>query len=88
MYPFMENRTGLALDTGVTYLRILAPFYFVVTDLILRVVLAIVLSRVIGSATGIWLAWPIGWTIATVMSLLFCVNGIKKLKREKTGRIE
>ena len=32
--------------------------------------------------------WPIGWTIATVMSLLFCVNGIKKLKREKTGRIE
>jgi Na+-driven multidrug efflux pump len=58
------------------------------TDLILRVVLAIVLSRVIGSATGIWLAWPIGWTIATVMSLLFCVNGIKKLKREKTGRIE
>lgn len=31
MYPFMENRTGLALDTGVTYLRILAPFYFVVS---------------------------------------------------------
>ena len=107
MYPFMENRTGLALDTGVTYLRILAPFYFVVsaklvadgilrgtgmmgrfmtstfTDLILRVVLAIVLSRVIGSATGIWLAWPIGWTIATVMSLVFCVNGIKKLKNRR-----
>lgn len=103
MYPFMENRTGLALDTGVTYLRILAPFYFVVsaklvadgilrgtgmmgrfmtstfTDLILRVVLAVTLSQVVGSATGIWLAWPIGWTVATVMSLAFCICGIKKL---------
>ena len=103
MYPFMENRTGLALDTGVTYLRILAPFYFVVsaklvadgilrgtgmmgrfmtstfTDLILRVVLAVALSQVVGSATGIWLAWPIGWTVATVMSLAFCICGIKKL---------
>ena len=107
MYPFMENRTGLAIDTGVTYLRILAPFYFVVsaklvadgilrgtgmmgrfmtstfTDLILRVVLAIVLSRVIGSAMGIWLAWPIGWSIATVMSLVFCVRGIKQLKNRR-----
>ncbi len=40
------------------------------TDLILRVVLAKLLSGYFG-ATGIWIAWPIGWTVATVMSLLF-----------------
>lgn len=103
MYPFMENKTGLAVDTGVTYLRILAPFYFVVsaklvadgilrgtgmmgrfmvstfTDLILRVVLAIVLSGAMQSATGIWMSWPIGWTVASVLSLVFCITGIKKL---------
>ena len=41
------------------------------TDLILRVILAIVLSKTGLETTGVWLAWPIGWTIATVMSLLF-----------------
>ena len=41
------------------------------TDLILRVVLASVLSDRIGSAIGIWCAWPIGWTIAMTLSVLF-----------------
>ena len=40
------------------------------TDLLLRVALAFVLSRTF-EETGIWLSWPIGWTVATVMSLLF-----------------
>ena len=40
------------------------------TDLILRVVLAVVLSRRFGYV-GIWCAWPIGWSIATTMSVLF-----------------
>ena len=40
------------------------------TDLILRVLLAQVLSKYFG-AIGIWIAWPIGWIIATAMSLLF-----------------
>ena len=44
------------------------------TDLILRVVLALILSRPFGP-TGIWSAWPIGWGIAAVMSLLFCRAG-------------
>ena len=88
-----------ALDTGVTFLRLLSPFYFVVsakltadgvlrgtgsmgrfmaatfTDLILRVTLALVLSRTGLGATGIWLAWPISWTAATVLSLLFYHTG-------------
>lgn len=40
------------------------------TDLILRVVLAFVFSGLFG-AIGIWCAWPIGWTIATGMSVYF-----------------
>lgn len=40
------------------------------TDLILRVGLAKVLSVPLGPL-GIWLAWPIGWTIAATMSVTF-----------------
>ena len=100
VYVFMDNPTGTAMDIGVEILRILSPFYFVVsaklaadgvlrgagmmkkfmiatfTDLILRVVLAEVLSRITElGATGIWLAWPIGWTVAMVISILFYRTG-------------
>ncbi len=44
------------------------------TDLILRVVLAKVLSGFFGTV-GIWMAWPIGWSVATVLSLLFYRHG-------------
>ena len=40
------------------------------TDLILRVILAFVFSSLFG-AVGIWCAWPIGWTIATGLSMYF-----------------
>jgi Na+-driven multidrug efflux pump len=99
---FIDAPTETAVHTGVVYLKILAPFYFVVsaklaadgvlrgakqmkrfmiatfTDLILRVVLAILLSKTRLGATGIWCAWPIGWTIATVLSLRFCLSGPAK----------
>ena len=92
---FLENPTQTAMDTGVMFLRILAPFYFIAsaklvadgvlrgceqmgqfmiatfTDLLLRVVLAMVLSKTALGATGIWCAWPVGWTIAATISLLF-----------------
>lgn len=45
------------------------------TDLILRVMLAFVLSAALRSATGIWLSWPIGWCLGTVLSLLFYKKG-------------
>ncbi len=48
------------------------------TDLLLRVILAFVLSKHLG-ATGIWLSWPIGWSAATVLSLIF----YKTLKLER-----
>ncbi len=92
---FLDAPTELALGTGITFLRILSPFYFVVsaklvadgilrgaglmrqfmtatfTDLILRVVLAFVLSSTAMAATGIWCAWPIGWVVATAISISF-----------------
>lgn len=92
---FMDQPSEAALHSGILYLRILAPFYFVVsaklvtdgvlrgaglmkafmiatfTDLILRVLLAIILSKTQLGYTGIWLAWPIGWVAGTVLSLYF-----------------
>lgn len=51
------------------------------TDLILRVVLAFVLSDLTKSATGIWCAWPIGWTIAMALSVFFYHKKYKQLCR-------
>lgn len=98
---FMDSGAQMAVATGVQFLCIVAPFYFVVsvklvsdgilrgvglmkqfmagtfTDLILRVVLAIIFAKKIGSL-GIWLSWPVGWSIAMVMSVMFYRNFIKK----------
>lgn len=41
------------------------------TDLVLRVVLAFILSGWLDSEIGIWCAWPIGWTIAMGVSMFF-----------------
>ena len=40
------------------------------SDLILRVGLSILFSGWWGS-TGIWLSWPVGWTVGTLLSVLF-----------------
>ena len=95
MQLFLEDTGSGALQTGMTFLRIVSPFYFLIavklvadgmlrgaermrqfmaatfTDLILRVILAFVFSGFL-QETGIWLSWPVGWIIATVMSWLFC----------------
>lgn len=102
---FMDAPTKLAMQTGITYLKILSPFYFVVsaklvadgilrgagmmkkfmiatfTDLILRVLLAFCFSRTALGATGIWCAWPIGWCVATVLSIGFYYNGPWKRRK-------
>lgn len=46
------------------------------TDLILRVVLAAVLSKTALGTTGIWMAWPVGWTTAAILSVLFYFTGV------------
>ena len=103
---FLDEPTELALDTGVMFLRVLSPFYFVVsaklvadgilrgaglmkqfmtatfTDLILRVALAFLLSGTALGATGIWCAWPVGWSVATAMSIRFYQSGIWNKKTQ------
>lgn len=49
------------------------------TDLILRIVFAELFAAPFG-ANGIWFAWPIGWAVATVLSLLFYRMVCKKQK--------
>lgn len=42
------------------------------TDLLLRVVLAFVFSKGLGiGPAGIWMAWPVGWTLSTLISYGF-----------------
>ena len=96
---FLESPTEDALGAGLAFLRIISPFYLVIsvklvadgvlrgagmmrmfmvstfTDLILRVVLAVMLSRTALGSTGIWCAWPGGWAVATVLSVLFYRSG-------------
>ena len=104
VYLFLDTPSEAALSTGITFLRIVAPFYFVASlklvadgilrgagmmrkfmiatfaNLILRVILAMTLSIPFGS-TGIWLAWPIGWVISTVMSVIFYKSGCYNNKK-------
>ncbi len=50
------------------------------TDLILRVVLAFLFSAWTNSSIGIWCAWPVGWCIATVLSIFFYCRCLSKTK--------
>ncbi len=96
---FLEDPQGEALSSGIQFLQIVAPFYFVVatklvcdgilrgsgmlgkfmiatfTDLVLRVVLAMVLAAKLGTV-GIWMSWPIGWGVATILSIIFYRTGL------------
>ena len=102
---FLETPSAEAMDAGLQYLRILSPFYFVVsaklaadgvlrgagrmrqfmaatfTDLLLRTGLALLLSRTALGLTGVWCAWPVGWSIATVLSMLFYHADVGKADR-------
>ena len=96
---FMNTPSQDAMHTGLMLLRIVSPFYFVIsaklvsdgvlrgaglmgpfmagtfTDLILRVLLAVFLSGTQLGATGIWCAWPVGWTISAILSIFFYSRG-------------
>lgn len=95
VYVFLDSPTGQAIDTGVIFLRILSPFYFIAsaklvadgilrggglmkkfmastfTDLLLRVVLSVALSKTSLGSVGIWLSWPIGWCVSAALSVVF-----------------
>ena len=108
LYMFMDEPTIAATKSGINFLRILSPFYFVIsaklvadgilrgagmmnkfmiatlTDLILRVVLAIVLAKTSLGSNGIWCAWPIGWSVAAILSIKFYHSG-KWYSQEKNS---
>lgn len=91
---FLDNGGGKATETGIEILKVLSPFYFIVsaklvadgvlrgcgmmkqfmtatfTDLLLRVLLAKILSVPFGTI-GIWAAWPVGWIVAMILSMSF-----------------
>lgn len=91
---FMEDGGSKALQVGVDFLKIVSPFYIVISikllsdgvlrgagemrkfmiatflDLVLRVILAFILSDYYGT-NGIWISWPIGWGISAVLSFTF-----------------
>lgn len=103
VYIFLDSPAGTAMNVGIAFLRIVSPFYFVIsvklvsdsilrgsemmnkfmiatfTDLALRVILAKILSGSLGT-TGIWIAWPIGWSVSIVLSILFYRSGKWKNK--------
>lgn len=113
MYAFLDDVSGMALKTGLTFLRVISPFYFVIaaklvadgvlrgsgmmkqfmiatfTDLILRVVLAEVLALTPLGTTGIWMAWPCGWCVSAVLSIIFYRGGAwNKMPDEKNKEEE
>lgn len=113
MYAFLDDVSGAALKTGLTFLRVISPFYFVIaaklvadgvlrgsgmmkqfmiatfTDLILRVALAEVLALTPLGTTGIWMAWPCGWCVSAVLSIIFYRGGAwNKMSDEKNKEEE
>lgn len=63
---------GILRGAGMMGKFMIATF----TDLTLRVVLAVLLSKTALGTVGIWMAWPVGWTVATVLSILFYRTGV------------
>lgn len=93
---FMDSESQQAIGTGMLFLKIVSPFYFVVmikamcdgvlrgtssiayfttttfTDLVLRVVLAYWFVKGFHmDSMGIWLSWPVGWSVSTLLSVIF-----------------
>lgn len=92
---FLKNPSGEALDSGITFLKIVSPFYIIIAiklvsdgmlrgaglmkkfmlatfiDLFLRIVIAMFLSKTSLATVGIWIAWPISWTISSIISYYF-----------------
>lgn len=104
---FMDNGSALAMQTGITFLRIVSPFYLIVavklmadgvlrgagamswfmtttfTDLVLRVVLAFVFASALSMGeVGIWISWPVGWSVAAVLSFVFYRKGVWRDKTQ------
>ncbi len=66
---------GVLRGAGAMRYFLIATF----TDLVIRVVLAYILSQSLGSA-GIWMSWPLGWLVGMSISLYCFFKGKWKKK--------
>ena len=72
----------LMSDGGIRGVGKMAQFVTAtIPDLILRIIFARILSNRFGS-TGVWLAWPFGWIVATVLTIIFYRNIVKENKKQ------
>lgn len=67
---------GILRGTGLMKQFMIATF----TDLVLRVVLAMILAEPFGYA-GLWASWPLGWCLGTSLSLYFYRSYYAKYKK-------
>ena len=60
------------------------------SDLILRVSLSFILSSTFLGSNGIWLSWPIGWIVGTVLAVYFYKRSTKRLIKikERNAQVE
>lgn len=108
---FLHADNRAAIDAGMTFLKIVSPFYLMISiklmtdgilrgfgamiyfvlatipDLILRIAFAYAFTPHFGS-NGIWMAWPIGWTAATVFTMIFYRKILPKRQKEVIARME
>ena len=74
-FAIVMYAAAMNLDVVLAFLgRIISLLLPLITGL----VLAFVLSATALGSTGIWCAWPIGWIVATIMSIRFYRAGVWK----------
>lgn len=64
---------GILRGAGAMGAFMIATF----SDLILRVIFAFILSPIFAEQ-GIWYSWPIGWSVASILSIIFYCMGVWK----------
>lgn len=72
------NSDGVLRGAGLIKSFMVTTF----SDLVLRVVFAFILCPYYG-ATGIWLSWPIGWTLSAALSNILYFVYHRKISRSK-----
>ncbi len=82
-YPFVcVKLAGDGVERGAR--KMLCFMISTFTDLILRVVLAYFFMKPFAEK-GIWLAWPVGWTVSAVIAMSFYLAGVWKPKKANSS---
>ena len=73
-------KPSVALYDSHVFLFLYNIMLATLSDLILRVVLSFVFASFLG-VTGVWLSWPFGWSVGSVLSLWCNCNVTKRLEK-------